>query len=340
MERDHFEDEHEAYRESFRSFLSRVVTDRYPEWQEAGTMPREVFAIAGEHGFAAMQVPPEFGGAGIDDFRFSQVLAEETMAAGVAALGLMLVVHNDVCVPALIQARRSCLDGLAAGDLVAAWVAPGQVRCESGRLHGTARGTVNGGIADLLVVSVDDDLLIIDADAVQRRPSAPLVGMRACDRSDLVFDGVEAGHLVARRPVDEHLALAALAMGGATAALSWTLDYVHERRAFGIPIARFQNTRQALGGIAAELAVTQAYVNRCALERNAGRLEPWRAAAAKLQATELHARAVDWGVQLHGGYGYMLEYPIAHAFADARFLRLYGGGSEQLKDGIADAIGV
>jgi len=335
-----FEEEHEAYRESVRSFLDRAVVPKYAHWQKAGTVPREVFAVAGEHGFAAMQVPEEHGGAGIDDYRFNVVLAEECMRAGVAGFALMLTTHNDVCVPALIAAGHPDLKAVAAGELLAAWVAPGAVTAESGRLRGEARGVVNGGVADVLLVGTEEGVAVVDAGAVGRAPSEPIVGMRACDRADLTFDDVPHGDLVAIQELHEHLSVAVLSMAGAHAAFAWTLDYVHERKAFGIPISEFQNTRYALADVVAEVEVTQAYLDACVLERNRGGLSARGAAVAKLRATEALARAVDWGVQLHGGYGYMLEYPIAHAFADARFLRLHGGTSEAMRETIATAAGV
>jgi alkylation response protein AidB-like acyl-CoA dehydrogenase len=335
-----FEEEHEAYRESVRSFLDRTVVPEYASWQKAGTVPREVFAIAGEHGFAALQVPEEHGGAGIDDFRFNVVLAEETMRAGVAGFALMLTTHNDVCVPALIAAGHPALEAVAAGELLGAWVGPGLVTAEGGRLRAKARGIVNGGVAGVVLVATGEGVAVVDAGAVGRAPAEPIVGMRACDRADLIFDDVPHGDLLPLQDLQEHLSVAVLSMAGAHAAFAWTLDYVHERRAFGIPIAEFQNTRYALADVVAEIEVTQAYLDACVLERNRGDLSARRAAVAKLRATETLARAVDWGVQLHGGYGYMLEYPIAHAFADARFLRLHGGTSEAMRDTIAAAAGV
>jgi acyl-CoA dehydrogenase len=339
-ERALFDDEHEAYRESFRSFLDRVVVPEYPAWRRAGTIPRDVFAVAGEYGFAAMQVPEEHGGAGIDDFRFNVVLAEETMRVGLAGFGLMLATHNDVCVPALVAGEHARLEALAAGKLLTAWIGPGRIGLDRGALTGRVAGVVNGTIADVVLVALEDGVAVIEADRLRRAPAEPLVGVRECDRADLTFDGVDVGEPLPPHAPDEALSVAALAVGGARAALAWTLDYVHERRAFGIPIAEFQNTRYALADVAAELEAAQAFMDACVLERNAGVLAPGRAAAAKLRATELHGRAVDWGVQLHGGYGYMLEYPIAHAFADARFLRLHGGSSEQLRDIVARSLGV
>jgi alkylation response protein AidB-like acyl-CoA dehydrogenase len=363
--RELFDDEHEAFRESFGRFLEGEVIPVHPEWEDGG-VPREVFQALGEHGFVAMQVPEELGGAGIDDFRFNAVLDEELMRANLAGLALMLAVHNDVCLPLLVEhsredPRAAWLPGLAAGELIAALAsadpAPRAERRGDGWLvSGEAPGVVNGGIADLLVTVTETGkgplLVVVEASApgVRREPAPELVGPRIVDRAELRFEGVEVpdsavleeegADLMARQETAQRLSLAVLAVAGARAALAITLDYVRERRAFGQPIASFQNTRYALADVVAELDASEAFVDACVGERNAGRLTPHRAASAKLRATEIYGRTVDWGVQLHGGYGYMLEYPIAHAFAAARFLRLHGGTSEAMKDAVATSLGI
>jgi acyl-CoA dehydrogenase len=119
-----------------------------------------------------------------------------------------------------------------------------------------------------------------------------------------------------------------------------TIDYVRERRVFGVPLATFQNSRYALADIAAEIDATETFVDACIRDFEVGTLAPRRIASAKLRASELLGRAVDCGVQLHGGYGYMLEYPIAHLYADARWLRLLGGTSETMKEIVAASLGL
>jgi alkylation response protein AidB-like acyl-CoA dehydrogenase len=128
------------------------------------------------------------------------------------------------------------------------------------------------------------------------------------------------------------------AVAGARRALAITIDYVLDRKAFGRPIASFQNTRHVLAGISADIDAAQVFADACVAERAEGSLTETRAAALKLHCSELYGATVDAGLQLHGGYGYMMEYPIAHAYADARFWRLAGGTSELLKDRIADAL--
>jgi alkylation response protein AidB-like acyl-CoA dehydrogenase len=298
-----FADEHEAYRESFRSFLAREAESD------------DVFAKAVGHGFASMAVPEERGGAGIDDRRFGVVVAEELALAGLTGLGLVLATHNE--------AVRWIADA-AAEHLVAF-------------AHGSLDGVVGGMSADVVVWWDGERLVQFDAAAASPTASGAGIGLASAGFADFSVDGVDLMEVPAESwAVDLQLSLAVLALAGARHALALTLEYVADRKAFGVPIASFQNTRYALAAVSAEIESAQAFLDDCVLRDRT----PARAAAAKLTATEIQARAVDAGLQLHGGYGYMLEYPISHAYADARFLRLYGGASESLKDTLAGALGM
>ena len=364
--RDLFEDEHDAFRESFRRFLEREVTPSYAEWRKSG-IPRELFRELAAHQFVGASVPEAYGGAGIEDFRFGAVIAEEAMRANAAGLALMLVSLNEVCVPLLSELAGpdggAWLEGIAAGDLVAALAAPEQpIRAERSDdglvLEGSALGVINGGLAELVIVAVStgesDDLAlaVLDANAegVNRTASGELVGPHPCDRADLSFEGTavpdsallvgDVARALADAALSERLGVAVMGVAGARAALAETLAYVHDRRAFGRPIAEFENTRFALAAMSAEIDATESFVDGCVADYAEGRLDGPRFAAAKLQATELFGRVADWGVQLHGGYGYMLEYPISHAFTAARYLRLHAGTSEEMKGIVADSIGL
>ncbi|MEL7210664.1 MAG: acyl-CoA dehydrogenase family protein, partial [Actinomycetota bacterium] len=130
----------------------------------------------------------------------------------------------------------------------------------------------------------------------------------------------------------ERLSIAAAGVAAARAALDWTLDYAREREAFGQPIATFQNSRFTLAECATEVAIGEAFIDKCVVALNEGTLTAEDAAMAKWWCTELQQRVVDRGVQLHGGYGYMTEYPIARAYADARITTIYGGTTEIMKE--------
>jgi acyl-CoA dehydrogenase len=311
-------DEQVAYRESVRTFLARGSDDP--------------LRAAAEHGFVAMGVPEEHGGLGIDDVRFAAIVMQEAMRAGQPALALVLTAHGDVPVRALVAdgGHGNWLAGLATAELRAATA-----------LHardGFAPAVVGAAHADLLIVGA----AAIEANAATIEPIDGPVGLGDAGLANVTFDpaavtplpGVDLEDLL----VGERLLLALGAVAAAQAALDLTVDYVRDRRAFGTPIASFQNTRQLLGAAGAQLRAAEALAERALQQRVDGRLSAADAAAAKLAATEAQAAAVDAGVQLHGGYGYMLEYPIAHAYADARFLRLHGTPSQDLRDELGAAL--
>jgi alkylation response protein AidB-like acyl-CoA dehydrogenase len=372
MERNIFEAEHDAYRESVRAFLTSTVTPNYPQWERDGIVPRELFRTAAELGaFAA--VPEEYGGAGIRDFRFNAVLLEEAAYAGVAPALLGPTLQSDVCLPYLLdltteEQRARWLPGVASGEtiLAIAMTEPGTGSDLSGirtravrdgdgyRVNGAKTFITNGVNADMVITAVRTGehphrgitLVAIERgmEGFERGRNLDKIGMHAQDTAELSFSDVrvpdanvigEVGHgffgLTANLP-QERLSLAVSAVAGSTAALRWTIDYVRERKAFGAPIGDFQATRFRLAELATEVEITQVYVDRGIEALNRGELTAVDAAKAKLWATELQSRVVDACVQLHGGYGYMHEYPIARAYIDSRIARIYGGTSEIMKE--------
>jgi alkylation response protein AidB-like acyl-CoA dehydrogenase len=377
MRRTLFEDVHEDFRASFRTFLEREVlgeTDRYGDWERAGIVPREVFAKAGQHGFLGMSVGEHHGGAGAEDFRFNAIIGEECQRAGVGSFGLGITLHNDICLPYFTsycnsEQRERWLTGIVSGELITAiaMTEPGigsdlagmstSARREGEHyvVNGTKTFITNGINADLIITAVKTDpserhrgisLLVIERDmpGFTRGRNLEKLGQHAQDTAELSFsdvivpvenllgeEGRGFGQLVANLP-QERLSIAASAVAGAEAALDWTLTYVRERRAFGQSIGSFQNSRFVLAELATEAQLARVYVDRCIEALNAGELSPEDAAMAKWWCTDLQGRTVDRCVQLHGGYGYMVEYPIARAFVDARVTRIYGGANEIMKE--------
>jgi alkylation response protein AidB-like acyl-CoA dehydrogenase len=230
-------------------------------------------------------------------------------------------------------------------------------------VNGSKTFITNGINADLVICAVKTDpaerhagmsLLVLERgmEGFERGRNLDKVGQHAQDTAELFFadvrvpvenllgaEGQGFRHLVANLP-QERLSIAVSGVAAARAALDWTLGYCKERHAFGQPIGSFQNSRFRLAELATEVAVGQAFVDRCVRALDAGELTVEEAAMAKLWCTELQGRAVDVGVQLHGGYGYMAEYPIARAYADARITRIYGGTSEVMKEIIGRSLGV
>jgi len=374
MRRTQFTEDHDLFRESFRTFVEREMVPHHVEWNEAGVVPRDLFATAGAAGFLGMAVPEELGGGGVDDFRYNQVISEELQYAGVAAAGLGLTLHTDICLPYFLslatdEQRARWLPGITSGELVTAiaMTEPGigsdlasmstnAIRDGDHYVVNGAKTFITNGInADLVITAVKTDpaqrhagmsLLVVERGMAgfERGRNLEKVGLHAQDTAELFFTDVQVpaanllgvegkgfAHLVDNLP-QERLSIAIAGVAAAEAALGWTLDYVQQRTAFGSPIASFQNTRFALAEMRTEVDIAQIFVDRCVDALNAGDLTVEEAAEAKWWCTELQKRTVDRCVQLHGGYGYMLEYPIARAYIDARVTTIYGGTTEIMKE--------
>jgi alkylation response protein AidB-like acyl-CoA dehydrogenase len=385
MRRTLFEDVHEDFRASFRTFLEREVIGeegRYGAWERAGIVPREVFAQAGRGGFLGMAVPERYGGAGADDFRFNLIIGEETQRAAVGSFGLGVTLHNDICLPYFLgycdeAQRERWLGPIAAGELITAlaMTEPGigsdlagistRALRDGGHyvLDGAKTFITNGINADLVIVAVKTDpterhrgisLLVVERgmEGFERGRNLEKLGQHAQDTAELSFSDVrvpvenllgEEGegfrYLVSNLP-QERLSIAASAVAAAEAALSWTLEYVRERHAFGQPIGSFQSSRFTLAELRTETEIARAYIDRCAQALDADELTAEDAAMAKWWCTELQGRVVDRCLQLFGGYGYVLEYPIARAYADARVTRIYGGANEIMKEIVGRSMGL
>ena len=385
MRRNLFDDVHEDFRESFRTFLTREVIgeqDRYGEWERDGIIPREVFALAGRGGFLGMSVPERYGGAGAEDFRFNLVIGEECQRAGVGSFGLGITLHNDISLPYFLryctdEQRERWLPGIVSGELITAiaMTEPGigsdlasmSTRARRDGEHYVVDGSktfiTNGINADLIITAVKTDpsqrhrgisLLVIERgiDGFERGRNLEKIGQHAQDTAELSFSAVHVPvanllggegegfvQLVSNLP-QERLSIAASAVAAGEAMIGWTLDYVRERKAFGQPIGSFQNSRFTLAELRGEVDVARAYIDRCTQALDEGELTAEDAASAKWWCTDLQGRVADRCLQLFGGYGYMTEYPIARAYADARVTRIYGGANEIMKEIVGRSLGL
>ena len=379
MQRKHYNDDHVAFGEAVRTFIGKEMLPNYLQWESDGIAPRELFTAAGGSGFLGMEIPEQYGGGGVADYRFNQILGEEIMLAGVGAAGLGITLHNDVCLPYFLtycndEQKQRWLPGIASGELITAvaMTEPGAGSDLAGiRTSGVQDGddvVVNGsktfitnGInADLVITAVRTSpdkyrgltLVILERGmpGFERGRNLEKLGLHSQDTAELSFNDVrvpkenilgEVGqgflYLVSNLP-QERMSIAVAAIAGARAALNWTSDYVRERKAFGNSIGSLQNSRFVLAEVATEVDVTQSYVDNCIDALSAGELTPEDAAKAKWWCTELQGRTLDRCLQLHGGYGYMLEYPIARAYADARVTRIYGGATEIMKEIIGKSL--
>jgi alkylation response protein AidB-like acyl-CoA dehydrogenase len=377
-----FDDEHELFRDSVRRFVATEVAPRNEAWERAGIVDRDLFRAAGKHGFLGMAVPTEYGGGGVDDFRYNLVIGEEIQRAGINAAGLGWTLHNDICLPYFLslcseEQKARWLPGICSGELITAiaMTEPGigsdlaSMTTSAARdgedyvVNGSKTFITNGINADLVVTAVKTDpaerhrgmsLLVVERGMAgfERGRNLDKIGMHAQDTAELFFTDVRVPvanrlgdegegfrYLVTNLP-QERLSIAATGVAAARAAFEQTLAYVKERRAFGQPIGAFQNTRFRMAEMATEIELGQTFIDRCVVALNAGELTAEEASMAKWWCTELQGRIVDACVQLHGGYGYMSEYPVARAYADARVTRIYGGTTEIMKEIIGRNLGL
>jgi alkylation response protein AidB-like acyl-CoA dehydrogenase len=377
-----FEPDHKDYRETVRRFVAEELVPNHEQWEEEGVVPRELFAKAADKGILAMGVPEAYGGLGVDDFRFNQIVLEEVGYAGVAGSGLGITLHNDVCMPYFLEycseeQRERWLPGIADGSLITAlaMTEPGigsdlaslasTARRENGHyvVNGTKTFITNGINADLIITAVKTDpserhrgisLIIVERgmDGFERGRNLDKLGMHAQDTAELFFTDVHVpvenrlgdegkGFLyMVSNLAQERMSIAIAAVSSAQAAFDITLEYVKERTAFGQPVGSFQASRFALAEMKTEIELATVYVDQAVMALNAGELSAEDAAMAKWWSTELQGRVVDKCLQLHGGYGYMLEYPIARYYNDARITRIYGGTTEIMKEIVGRSLGV
>jgi len=381
MKRTLYESDHDLFRDSVRQFVETEIAPHHPTWSTDGIVDREMFRKAGRAGLLGMAIAEEYGGGGVDDFRFNAVIDEVVSGSNVAASGMCITLHNDVCIPyftryATPEQNERWMPGLANGDLMTAiaMTEPGtgsdlagitttaKREDDSYVLNGSKTFITNGVNADLVIVvaRTSDDphagltLLVVEAgmDGFDRGRNLEKMGLHAQDTAELFFNDVEVPvenrlgdegsgfmQLVANLP-QERLSIAVGAVAGAEAALDLTVAYARERSAFGRPIGRFQHNRFQLAEARTEVDIARVFVDRLIEDHVAGELTIEQAAEAKWWTTEMLRRVVDMGVQMHGGYGYMTEYPIAQAFLDARVQTIYGGTTEIMKEIIGRGMGL
>jgi alkylation response protein AidB-like acyl-CoA dehydrogenase len=375
-----YEAEHEQFRAMVRDFLAKEVVPHNAAWEEAGIVDRSVWLKAGAQGLLGMEVPEEFGGGGVKDFRYNAILAAEISRAGASGLGFTL--HNDVIAPYLLdlttdEQKARWLPTFVSGELITAiaMTEPGAGSDLQGLqttarrdgdewvLSGSKTFITNGINADLVIVVAQTDpeagargfsLLVVERGmpGFERGRNLEKIGLKAQDTSELFFDDVRVPaenllgteghgffHLMANLP-QERLSIAAVAVAASRLILDLTVDYCKSRTAFGRPIGKFQNTRFELAEMHTEVCIAETYLEKAILEHNAGRFTVEDAAMAKWWTTELQKRVVDRCLQLHGGYGYMLEYPVARAYLDSRIQTIYGGTTEIMKEIVGRSLGV
>lgn len=372
-----FTDEHELFREQVRRFAEKEIVPHHAQWEKDGMVSREVWAAAGAAGLLCCTIPEEYGGAG-GDFLHATIVIEELAKVGASGPAFHLhsdIVAPYIVTYGNEDQKKEWLPKLVSGETIAAVAMsePGagsdlqniQTRAVRDGNHFVINGQKvfisNGQIADLVVLACKTDpkegakgvsLILVEGDreGFRRGRNLEKVGYKAQDTSELFFEDVRVpitnilgaeGRGFAQLMTElaqERLVVALRSTQIIETDLQWTIDYTRERKAFGRPIAEFQNTRFKLAEIKTKALVTRAFIDQCLMMHMKGELDSNTAAAAKLHATDTLCAVLDECVQLHGGYGYMWEYPIARAWADARMTRIAGGTSEIMKEIISRAL--
>ena len=379
MRRVIFEPEHEQFRDSVRHFMRTEIAPHAERWRKAGMVDREAYTKAGAAGLLCTWAEEKYGGAGIDDFRFEQIIIEENMREG--DIGFYINLHSDLVAPYVAklgndEQKDRLMPGIVSGEkiLAVAMTEPStgsdlagmKTRAEDHGDHWLLNGSKtyisNGILADVVIVAARTDpgsrhglgLFLVERgmEGFERGRKLDKMGLKSQDTAELFFNDVHVPkanvlgeptmgfRYLARFLAQERLVAAIGFIASAQTAFDLTLDYVKERKAFGQPIGTFQNNRFVMAGMKAELDALQCYVDQSVLLLMAGELTPEDASSAKLLTSELEGRVMDACVQLHGGAGYMEEYRICRMYQDARISRIFAGTSEIMKEIIGRGLGL
>ncbi|HSC84143.1 MAG TPA: acyl-CoA dehydrogenase family protein [Pseudomonas sp.] len=372
-----FSHEHEQFRESVRKFFEQEAVPYHAQWEKDGHIDRALWNKAGEAGMLCSHIPEEYGGMSAD-FLYSAVVIEEQARLGLTGVGFSLhsdIAAPYILHYGSEELKQRYLPKMVSGEVVTAiaMTEPGTGSDLQGVkttalldgdeyvINGSKTFITNGWQADMVIVVAKTDpkggskgisLFLVDTDTpgFSRGKRLEKVGMKAQDTSELFFqdvripkanllgkEGMGFVYLMQELP-QERLTVGVGAIASAEAAIKWTLDYTRERKAFGRAVSDFQNTRFKLAEMTTEVQIGRVFVDRCLELHLNGKLDVPTAAMLKYWGTDLQCKVIDECVQLHGGYGYMWEYPIARAWADSRVQRIYAGTNEIMKEIISRAL--
>ena len=372
-----FTEEHQAFRDTVRRVLTDLIEPRLNDHEREGIVEREAWGKVGAAGLLCPQVPEEYGGPGLD-FSFNAIVGEELSYMGSAA-GFTLqsdIVADYIVHYASEEQKQRYLPGMVAGTTISAiaMTEPGAGSDLQGirtiarrdgngwKLSGSKTYITNGQAADLVIVAARTteeggakglSLFLVEAgdEGFSRGRNLDKIGLHGNDTSELFFDevrlpadrllGAENGGfpMLMQQLPQERLSIAVQSQASAQRAFDEAVKFTSDRKAFGKRVLEFQNTRFTLAALQAKLQVGWAHLDWAITRHVAGKLTPAEASAAKLWHSEMQWEACDTALQLHGGAGYMNEYPIARLWRDARVARIYGGTSEIMKELIGRSIG-
>lgn len=374
IERTLFSPEHEAFRDSVRRFVRTELLPHHAKWEEDGIVPREVWLKAGAAGMLCCNAAEAYGGAG-GDFLFNVVVIEEMARAGVTGPGFyahsdMVATYVErfgseelkhKWLPRMIDGSAIGAIGITepgAGSDVRGIITQARRDGDHYIISGQKTYISNGQNCDFVILATKTDparprdaisLILVESDrpGFAKGRNLKKLGNHAQDTSELFFDNVrvpatnligeehEGFSYLGKNLAHERLTQAIRAATAIEATIEQTVDYVGQRKAFGKTIAEFQNTQFKLAELRAASIGARVFVDRCIELQLQGKLDPISAAAVKLQLAELLCKTVDECLQLHGGWGYMWEYPVCRAYADARMIKIAGGSVEVMKQIIA-----
>ena len=366
-----FTEEQVMFRDAFRKFLSSEIVPHMETWREAGVVDREAFRKAGEQGFLMVWPDEKYGGMGDYDIRYDQIIIEEGAYARAGDWFSNLHSRLVGPYFSRFGSEEQCarfLPGCVSGDkiLAIAMTEPDAGSDLAGMrssavedgdhwiLNGSKTYISNGINADVVIVAAKTDpennphhmtLFIVERgmEGFERGRNLKKMGLKAQDTAELFFNNVRVpkanvlgepgkGFIYLMEGLAEERLLGAMGyLAGAQLSWDLTADYVRERKAFGKPVAAFQNTQFKLAEMRSELDIAQCYVDQCVAAFNRGELTAVAAAQAKLVTSELQVKVAMEGVQLHGGAGFMDEYPISRQLTDAMISPIYAGSSEVMK---------
>jgi len=374
IERNLFREEHDIFRESVRRFVEREIVPFHAKWEEDGVVPRELWLKAGAAGLLCCTVPEAYGGLGLD-YLFDVVVFEELWRSGASGPGFLIhtdLVATYLLSFGTEEQKRKWLPKMVSGEAIGSL---GMTEPHAGSdlkairtravrdgddfvINGQKVFISNGQLCDFVVLATKTNsnagakgvtLFIVESNrpGFKRGRNLEKIGMKAQDTSELFFEDVripatnmlggegKGFALMMTKLAQERLAQAIRSATVTETVIGWTVEYTSGRSAFGQKLADFQNTQFKLADLKTKATVARVYTDKCIALFMEGKLDPVDAAMAKMFTSELHCETVDECLQLFGGWGYMWEYPIARAYADARIVKIAGGSIEIMKTIIA-----
>jgi len=372
MKRVTFTESHEDFRQLARRFFLTECVPHVAKWEHDGIVDRDVWLKAGAQGLLGWQAPVEFGGLGIDDFRYNAIVTEEMNTTGTVGVGF--TAHNNVIAPYLVrltndEQKARWLPGFSAGELISAIAITepsagsdmAAIKTTAKRdgdhyvLNGSKTFITNGILADIVVVAAKTSpdeghrgisLFVVERDmpGFTRGPKLDKVGQRSRDTAELFFDNVKVPvanllgqenrgfYYLVQNLPEERMSAVFIGVGTMRRAFDLTLEHVRNREVFGAPLGALQATRFTMAELHTEIQAAEAYADTALVSLLAGELSPADAAGIKYWMTDLQCSVVDRCLQLFGGYGYMNEYEIARLWRDSRVQRIYAGSNEIMKE--------